>query len=635
LDRQAEPALGVRRSQLTWPKRWTPASTRRLAIFVAPFTIAFCVYLGAYVTMRPAATGDEPHYFLIAESIAYDGDIDLTNDYASRSRTEAVCNCFPLDPHAFHYTSSGGLYPWHGIGLPILLVPAVAIGGLTAVRILMILLAALMADQLYRLLAGLRIARSWRLWLAWGAIAFTVPILVFSNQILTEIPGALFMLIGLRAILARPVRTPWLVAGAAAGAFLPWLQTRYLPLSGLIFVGLLVAIGRDRSRSDAAASFWDNLRARPREIVAVVVIYLLSLGVMEAFLRHFYGSFSPETPLRRATHLAEIGAAGWKFWYQWFLAYFFDRGIGWIPYAPVAWLALAGLVCLYKRFRWPALVVTLGAAAYALLVASTGIAPGAGFPARYLVTVIPLAAIPLALVIERVREARTLFIPLLIVSAVIGVAAVLDYQSLYPFAQVRRHEARLFGVRSIQTAFPNTLFIYVANATYDPPGAFQPQTGRLAGGRVIASSSQKNPPGFLLWGPYTPLRQGRYVASFALHAGGPRGREVGRIEIAENGVLLAARSILATPRLGRPGLHPVDLPFTTSGGNPVETRVYFEGSGELETGTSRVLPAPHTQPLPPASFPDWPLAFVWLAGTALIAVLFGRLMDFESATARP
>jgi hypothetical protein len=613
---------------LRQPKRRAPATVRQCAIFVAPFTIAFCVYLSAYLVMRPAATGDEPHYFLIAESLAYDGDIDLTNDYARRSRVEAVCNCFPLQQHASHYTRSGGLYPWHGIGLPILLVPAIWIDGLTLVRLFMVVLAALMADQLYRLLASLQVARNWRRWLAWAAIAFTVPVVVFSNQILTELPGALLLLIGLRAIVARPVRLPWLIAGAVAGAFLPWLQVRFLSLSGFVFLGLLYAIGRDRSTPRPKAdSFFGNLRTRASDVAAVVAIYLLSLGLMAAVLRVFYGSFSPEAPYRHAPQFAEVGSAGWKFWYQWFLTYIFDPGIGWIPYAPVAWLALAGLVCLYKRFRWPAIAVASGVVIYGLLVASTGIPPGYGFPARYLVTVVPLAAIPLALVIERVREARVLFVPLLAVSVVIAVAAVLDYQSLYPFARVRRHEPQLFGVRSIQTAFPSMLFIYVANATYDPPGAFRPQTGRVTGDLVVASSSHKDSAGLLLWGPYARLRQGRYVATFALHAEGERGREVGRIEIAQNGTVLAARPILAGPKLARPGLHPVVLPFTTGGGVPVETRVFFEGQGELETGTSRVVPAPHSvEALPPASFPSWPLALVWLVGTALVATLFARVM---------
>src|SRR5262245_37591282 len=85
----------------------------RAALFVAPFAIAFAVYLCAYLVMRPAAMGDKPHYFLIAESLLYDRDVKMTNDYASRERTLAVCQCFPLEHHAFHYTPSRPLYPWH------------------------------------------------------------------------------------------------------------------------------------------------------------------------------------------------------------------------------------------------------------------------------------------------------------------------------------------------------------------------------------------------------------------------------------------------------------------------------------------------------------------------------------------
>ena len=63
---------------------------------LAPFALAFAVYIGVFLFMRPAATGDEPHYLMTAESIAYDGDVELTNDYASRERTLRVVDQFPL-----------------------------------------------------------------------------------------------------------------------------------------------------------------------------------------------------------------------------------------------------------------------------------------------------------------------------------------------------------------------------------------------------------------------------------------------------------------------------------------------------------------------------------------------------------
>src|SRR4029453_13097272 len=66
--------------------------------YIAPFALAFAAYLTVFLVMHPASTGDEPHYLLAAESIAYDGDVNLANDYESRDRVQRVVNLFPL-PH--------------------------------------------------------------------------------------------------------------------------------------------------------------------------------------------------------------------------------------------------------------------------------------------------------------------------------------------------------------------------------------------------------------------------------------------------------------------------------------------------------------------------------------------------------
>ena len=61
-----------------------------------PFAVAFAVYLFVFLEIRPGATGDEPHYLITAESIAYDLDVDLRNDYASAERVLRMVNVFPL-----------------------------------------------------------------------------------------------------------------------------------------------------------------------------------------------------------------------------------------------------------------------------------------------------------------------------------------------------------------------------------------------------------------------------------------------------------------------------------------------------------------------------------------------------------
>ena len=171
----AEQVLGSRSEASA---RWLRAllSAGGIVAQLAPFALAFAVYLAVFLVMRPESTGDEPHYLLIAESIAYDGDVDVTNDYASRERTLRVTSQFPL-PQVYQariYTESGDLRPLHGVGLGAVLAPAVAFWGLTGARIAMLLIAALLADQLFRLLRDLRFRLRYRV-LAWASVVFCLP----------------------------------------------------------------------------------------------------------------------------------------------------------------------------------------------------------------------------------------------------------------------------------------------------------------------------------------------------------------------------------------------------------------------------------------------------------------------------
>lgn len=84
-------------------------SVGALAARVLPFLLAFFVYAGVGAVMRPGPTGDEPHYLIVAGSIVHDGDVDLTNDYASRERVLAAWISFPLEPHAADYRGDGEL----------------------------------------------------------------------------------------------------------------------------------------------------------------------------------------------------------------------------------------------------------------------------------------------------------------------------------------------------------------------------------------------------------------------------------------------------------------------------------------------------------------------------------------------
>jgi hypothetical protein len=606
---------------------------------LAPFALAFAAYLAVFLFTRPDVTGDEPHYLLVAESIAYDGDVELTNDYASRDRTLRILNFFPLGPHlhAADYTGSGELRPLHGVGLSALLAPAVALGGVTGARLVMVLVAALLADQLYRLLRALGFRRRYRA-LAWAAAVFCLPLLVFSSQIYPELPAALLAVVALRIMVERAGSPVALALGSAASAALLWLHVRYLPLS----LGLLLGLAYAALAKDQTDGHRGSLRKRVRATLSrsadnavsrwrtttlpLVAPYAIGVGLLGFAFQHWYGSLHPQAPYA-VFYENTLGSSGWKFWYEYALADLFDPVIGWIPFVPVHWLGLAALGCLIVRFGWPAAAVLAVAFGYELALASAKLPIGFGLPARYLIIVIPLIAIPLAVAIQQVRAARVVFLPLLACSLVFAIAAVRDFEWLYPVVE----KPRVFGVRSVASAFPYPReHGFPTSFTHVPGGRFRPATGEIKGKSVVASAN-RDAPGFVLWGPYSGLRSGSYQATFPLAVSGvARDDAVATIEVigSPEDAVLARRTVTAA-QLERPLPPSVTLSFTTPGAYTTETRVYYHGHGTLTAGPVEVRADPAT--VRPAQFRDWPLTFLWVAGTVLVGWLFVQTMKRPAA----
>ena len=618
---------------------WTARDRTPLLALVAgliPFAVAFAVYLLVFLEMRPASTGDEPHYLLTAGSIAYDLDVDLTNDYASRDRVLSVNKVFPLDHHAFVFKESGELRPIRGVGLPAVLAPAVALGGLTGARLVMLLLAALLADQLYRLLRDLRLPRLYRV-LAWGAALFCLPVVVFSSQIYAELPGALLVVVALRVMVVGPSRAAALALGSCAAAALVWLHVRYLPLSVSILFGLAIAAclhgwspssrnlglkGTVEAAGAALVRCGVVLMKRWRTVtLPVLAPYAIGIGLLAAAYEHWYGSPNLQVSYSQFGSPA-IGTGHWDFWYQFALRDILDPIVGWIPFAPVHWLGFAALGCLVVRFGWPAAGCIAAVAGYELVIASVGGGPGGVLPARYPMIVVPLIAVPLAVAIQNVRAARVIFVPLLAVSLIFAVAAARDYVRLYP-AEVQR----VFGMRSTAPAFPvlNDLQ-YPVSFTLAPGDPPAPQTGKLERGQLVGRAG-RDQPGFLRYGPYVELKSGAYQATFSLAARGVGPNEpVAEIQVvgAPTQTILARRTVTGR-ELRRRRLSGIDLSFVNPGGHLIETRVLYLGRGTLRAGPIQVQ-QPITAFQPTTHFRDWPLAFLWVAGTILVGWLFVQVM---------
>jgi hypothetical protein len=363
-------------------------------------------------------------------------------------------------------------------------------------------------------------------------------------------------------------------------------------------------------------------RARWRGVVLPVLVpFAVVLASIAVAFEHWYGSPDPRTPYY-AYSTTTLGGGGLQAVYDYVLHDLFNPLVGWIPFAPVHWLGLAALGCVVLWFGWPAAAAIAVAIGYEVALASSAPLGGWGLPARYLLIVIPLIAVPIAVVIQQIRLARVVFVPLLAGSLVLTVAGVRNFEGLYPAGE-RQH---IWGLRSIAPAFPVTLPPLPPTSFLLSPGQARTQTGRVQGSEVVARAG-KDKPGFMLWGPYSPLKAGAYKATFSLSATGVRrDAHVAVIEVIGGADRVFVREFLKANQL-QPGrrLTALRVSFATPGELPIQTRVFYQGQGTVRSGpvlVKRIEP----EGGPAARLRDWPLAFLWVGGTTLIGALFVQLM---------
>src|SRR4029450_7867826 len=83
--------------------------------------------------------GDEPHYLLAAHSLVHHGDVHALDEYDER----AYAPFYPRELERQGEETEGRLNEPHGVGFPLLIAPAYALGGAKAVELFLAAIAAL------------------------------------------------------------------------------------------------------------------------------------------------------------------------------------------------------------------------------------------------------------------------------------------------------------------------------------------------------------------------------------------------------------------------------------------------------------------------------------------------------------
>ena len=363
---------------------WLRAVRRTAALFLVLFG-AYVATLGLHAFRASEYGGDEPHYLLAAKSLVDDGDVDVLDDY--KARGYAGFYPYPLDRQGSPIR--GRLNEPHGVGFPLLIAPAYAVGGARAVEVLLALIAALAVALAYRL--SLRVVPDpWAMGAAL-AVGLSPPFLAYGTAVYPELTaGACLVgaaLLALR-IDTRPRRREAFACFALLAA-LPWLGTKFIPAGFVIGWFAARTLWRARRRTLAVGSV---------ELAGFSVA--LFVGINEAL----YDGLTPYGSAETTTDASFPG--GYLERAYRLVALFVDRDYGLLRWAPVFALAFGGLWWLWHSRRErvaravPAvreIELTAGLCAAALgaqLLVAAFAAPtmfGFWFPPRHLLAGLPLA----------------------------------------------------------------------------------------------------------------------------------------------------------------------------------------------------------------------------------------------------
>lgn len=422
--------------------RWT------WLLLFAFFFGTFCALHGGRITPDSSTpdryyllTGDEPHYLLVAHSLAFDGDMDLRNNLAQndylafydrpvsgyvKNKDWILARVGPrssLNEEPPRYWAGRAL-PTQPIGTSALIAPAYRLGFFWGKRIRFTV-----ALFFHAWLAALALVMIELCWAFTGrrmtsvllptAVTLSAPLLFYSVPTYPDLPAALLIALGILLLFRMQTEggKASLVRALALGicaAALPWVHLRFWPSALLLTAGALWPRPGRRTFSLAAVAF-----SMP---------WIVSLAGLVYYYEMLFGlpwpvSISPPCSLRIAF------TSGWP-------GLLIDRNHGLLGYLPLALFAAPGLILLFRECGRAGTVAALLLMGYMGLVGTNegwhgGFAP----PLRYWVPAMPLVALSAAVAVARTsaRGARMAALVLGAVGPPVAIWAMLHPKLLYSY----------------------------------------------------------------------------------------------------------------------------------------------------------------------------------------------------------
>jgi len=357
-------------------------------IAIGVFLVAWLTYgaLGLYLISRLPVSGDEPHYLITTYSLLADHDIDVSNNFENKDYLQFMPGG-RLRP-GVQPLADGTIYPRHGIGLSMLILPFYYLGGRLGVVVFMNFLGAWLVVNILTLVY--RITSDKVLSLLTGMLsASTIPLLFYPSFIYPEIPIA-----GLAVTTYNRISFPRgnplcnaIIVGLCL-ACMPWLRERAIAL--VVPLLLLYLFRRDL-----------GIRSK---LLSVSIIALSGVAMLFYFYALYYrpspnvggaleGSRSLPAGVLRTFSIFGVFAKFFQwdtFIQQGFLGLLFSQEVGLLMYAPIYVLVFPGIVwmSLHRRREFLRLMGVI-LPTYLMAASYTHWWGGESPPARYMVAVVP------------------------------------------------------------------------------------------------------------------------------------------------------------------------------------------------------------------------------------------------------
>ena len=359
---------------------WAPLAAAWLRRgWIVPAAAALLVPLALASAELLPSGGDEPYHLIVLRSLSEDLDLDVANNYDLES--------FP--GNRIYVTD----HLLHSPALAALLLPGYALAGRTGALAELAALGVALLAALAVLWRRLGVPES-RVGMAFFVVALSYPLITFSTQIWVEVVGALAAALAVVLASGARQRTGGVAAVAAVATV---VKTRL----GLIAFPV------------ALVSAWPALRRGSARRRAAFLL-LVSLAASVAAAWWFLGN-----PLGYGRRLSDLVPGDLRQPLLSLGGLIADPAGGLAFSAPLVLLALVGVPALWRKGGPPyrALLVGGGLTVLALLHSREWYGGGAP-PARYLVPLLPIAALAGGMLLKRASAWRTL-VPLAIPPTVV------------------------------------------------------------------------------------------------------------------------------------------------------------------------------------------------------------------------